>query len=315
MKPLWGAIVSLALCVACHTDEKPAPIMGLIDGTEVDVASKITGRIKEMTVREGDRVTEGQRLVVIESEDLVAKIDQVTAAIDASKAKLRLAQKGARPEEKTAAQKQLEAAQHQLETARSMYERMLELKRRDAVPQAKFEEAELAYNIAKDQVALAEARLSLVQNGAREEEIEALRAIVKQGLGALSEVESYRKETVQNAPIAGEVVKIILHKGELAVAGHPILTILDTDDLWATFTVREDFLKDLKKGDTIEAEIPALGRSVRFTISHIAPLGDFATWRATAEKNSFDLKSFEVRARPVEKIEGLRPGMTVRWYR
>ncbi len=309
---LWVPICFLA---ACNGDNHPAPITGLVDATEIDVASKIAGRIKELAVREGDRVTEGQKLVVIESEELAAKIDQVNALIDASKAKLRLAQKGARSEEKEATQKQLDAARHQLDTAQKMYDRMVDLKSRDVVPQAKFEEVELAYNMAKDQVSIAEARLSIVQSGAREEEIDALRALVKQGIGSLSEVESYQKETLQSAPIAGEISKVILHKGELAATGYPILTILDTSDLWVTFAVREDMLREVKTGDTIEAEIPALGKKTGFTIYHIAALGDFATWRATSEKNSFDLKSFEVKARPFEKIEGLRPGMTVRWYR
>jgi len=305
----------LALSISSCADEpaRPAALTGLFDAAEIDVASKIPGRVKDLLVKEGDAVKKDQKLLVIESEEMKAKIDQVEAAIEASKAKLKLATRGARPEEKDAAKKALDAAQHQVELAQKMYDRMAELRKQNAIPQAKFDEVDFKLKVARDQLAMAEARSELVQKGARQEELEALRALVKQGEGTLAEVRSYNKETVQLAPLAGEVTKVVLHQGELAATGYPILTIVDLSDVWATFAVREDRLTKIKKGDTIQALVPALGRTVELQIFTIAALGDFATWKATSERNSFDLKSFEVKARPVRPEPGLRPGMSARW--
>jgi HlyD family secretion protein len=194
-----------------------------------------------------------------------------------------------------------------------MYDRMVPLKASDSITQAQFDEVEFKYNVAKDQFAMAEAKYTMVVKGARKEEIEALEALVEQGQATLHEVESYDRETTQIAPISAEVAKIILHPGELAAPGFPIITLVDTKNLWASFALREDYLRTVKKGDVHEFEVPALGKTIKMKIFQIAALGDFATWQATSEKDSFDLKTFQVKARPVEKIEGLRPGMTVRW--
>ncbi len=288
-------------------------VTGLVDATEVDVASKIPGRVSEMRVKEGDRVQEGQLLLKIESEEITAKIAQVEAGLDAARAKLKLAEIGARPEEKAAAREALDAAEHQSGIAQKMYDRVASLFEKGAASQAQLDDAQFKRDTSNDQRAMAQAKRDMVDNGARPEEIDGLGALVKQAEGTLQEVASYDKETTQVAPIAGEVSKIILHRGELAATGYPILTIVDTADVWATFAVREDLLAAVKKGQRIEAEVPALGRTATFEVFNISALGDFATWRATSEKNSFDLKTFEVKARPVAPLEGLRPGMTVRW--
>ncbi|MBI5536140.1 MAG: efflux RND transporter periplasmic adaptor subunit [Deltaproteobacteria bacterium] len=316
MKSLPIALLASACLAACSQAgpaSSHAPITGLIDATEIDVASKIPGRVKELSVHEGDRVTAGQTLLTIESEEMQAKLDQVQASITAAQARVRLAQAGARREEKEGARQALEAARHQLDITKKTYDRMSALLQSGAVPQAQFDEVESRYSVAKDQLAMAQARFDLVSRGARSEEIDALKALVQQGQGTLAEVQSYNKETTQTSPIQGEVTKIIVHRGELASTGYPILTIVDLDDVWASFAVREDLLAHVQKGMRIEADVPALGRRIPMEIFHVAAMGDFATWKATSDKNSFDLRSFEIRARPIQKVDGLRPGMTIRW--
>ena len=306
----------LSVALASCASEPPArkTVTGLVDATEIDVASKVPGRVTELHVREGDRVEVGQKLATIESEEIAAKMQQVHAAIDASEAKLRLARSGARREEVEAARKQLEAARHQVELAHKMFERVEKLRDSGALPEAKFDEAKFQYDVARDQLAVAEAKYAVVRKGARPEEIEALTAVVEQAKGTLAEVTAYEKETSQVAPIAAEVSKIVVHRGELAATGYPIVTLVDTSDMWVTFTVREDALQQVRKGSVVSVYIPALDRHAELEVFHLAAMGDFATWRATSARDSFDLKSFEVRARPKETIEGLRPGMTVRWF-
>lgn len=300
---------------ACHggADSEPPTLTGLMNATEIDVASKVPGRIKRLLVREGDHVDAGQKLVTLERHEIEAKMEQVRAAIEAAQAKLALGRKGARAEEKSAAADALNAARHQADVTRKMYERMQALRDEDAVSQSKFEQVEFKYKMAVEQLGIAESRHAIVVKGARKEEIDALEALVRQAQGTLAEVESYSDETEQSAQIAGEIAKVILHEGELAATGAPIVTIVDLSDQWATFAVREDLLRSVRSGDSIEVYVPALDRTEHMEVFHIAPMGDFATWRATSERAGFDLKSFEVKARPKEQVEGLRPGMTVRW--
>ncbi len=315
MKKIAVLILTMAFFAGCSESKTSDAVVvtGLVDAVEIDVASKVPGRVKELFVREGDTVKLGDKLITIESEEIMAKIDQVTAAIDASKAKLKMAERGARAEEKEAAKKALDASNHQLEIAKKNFDRMKELRDKNALPQAKFDEAEYAVNAATDQVAISEARYSIILKGARSEEIDGLRALVKQGEGTLSEVQSYHKEMSQIAPVSGEISKIILHKGELAATGYPIITIVDLSDLWVSFSLREDMLKNVKKGMKISVFLPALDKNIDMEIYAISAMGDFATWKATTEKKSFDLKSFEVKARTLAPVEGIRPGMTARW--
>ncbi len=309
-------VLGLSLSLAgCSRPAGPADIVltGLVDAREVDVASKVPGRVRELTVDEGDRVEEGQLLLRIESQELTARLGQVQATVDAVDAKLRLARKGARAEEKRAAERGLAAARHQEALAAKMHARVRALLEQDALPQARYDEVELQHQLAQEQVAVAQARVDALRRGARDEEIEALEALLRQGRAGIEEVQAYEAETEQRAPLQAEVARVLLQPGELAGTGHPIVTLVDVDHPWGTFALREDLLRGLAKGDRIEVEVPALGRRIAMTISHLAPMGDFATWRATSERAGFDLRSFELRAEPVEPVPGLRPGMTLRW--
>src|SRR5512138_653789 len=306
-----STLTLVALCACARP--APAAVTGLVDATEIDVASKIPGRVKELAVREGDRVEAGQALVTIESQEVAAKIEQVRAAVNAARAKLALARHGARAEEKDQARRALETAQAQLALAEKAHARATALLKTETITQAAFDDADFKYKAAQDQLAIAQARHDLVMKGARAEEIDALEALVKQGEGSLSEVESYGRETSQVAPIGGEVAKILVHRGELAATGYPILTLVDRSDAWAAFPVREDLLADVKVGTVLQVEVPALRKAVPMKVYSVAPMGDFATWRATGDKASFDLRTFEVRARPIAPEAELRPGMTARF--
>lgn len=295
-----------------NAKDNPAVITGLVDAVEIDVASKVPGRISGIMVREGDTVKKGQALATLSTDEIDAKMYQVDATIDAAKAQLRLAKKGAKKQEKQAVRKQVDAARHQVEITKKMYDRLKPLAEAKAVAGSKFDEVEFKYKVAQDQLAMAEAKLSIVMDGARKEQIEALDAMVKKAEGVQAEVESYKRESTQVAPISGVVSKVILHKGELAATGYPIVTIIDLSDQWAVFTVREDMLKKVKVGSILKANMPALDQTVSLKVFNVSAMGDFATWKATSEKNSFDLKSFEVKARPVKPVKNMRPGMSVR---
>jgi HlyD family secretion protein len=88
------------------------------------------------------------------------------------------------------------------------------------------------------------------------------------------------------------------------------MNIVDMNDIWFSFNVREDFLEDMKMGSEIEVSIPALNQTATLEITYIKPLASFATWKTTKASGQFDARTFEVRATPIAPVKDLRPGMS-----
>ena len=175
----------------------------------------------------------------------------------------------------------------------------------------KRDEAYAMKTASEAQMKAAESQYEMAKNGARNEEKLAAQAQVNRAKGAVQEVNSYINETVQIAQMDGEVSSIYPKVGELVGTGSPIMTISMMDDLWGTFNVREDQLEGMQTGSELEAFVPAFNKTIKMKVYHMKDQGSYAVWKATKANGQYDLKTFEVKARPVEKIEGLRPGMSL----
>jgi HlyD family secretion protein len=286
-------------------------IQGEVEATQVQASSKIAGRIDDVLVKKGDTVKKGQLLAVIDSPEIRAKLRQVEAARNVAGAQSEKADKGAREEEIKTAYALWLRAKAGADLAGKTYERVQRLHRDGVLATQKLDEAEGQWETAKDGEAAAKAAYDMVLKGARKEDIKSARALVDQASGAVAEVESYLAETRILSPTNGEIADIMPEKGELISAGYPVMLIIDLSDIWVTFNVREDLLVKIRMGTILEARFPALGSKIaRLKVNYIANLGDFAAWRATKASGDFDLKTFEVRAVPVEPLTGLRPGMS-----
>ncbi|HPC15614.1 MAG TPA: efflux RND transporter periplasmic adaptor subunit [Candidatus Hydrogenedentes bacterium] len=293
---------------------KPAPLIvqGEVDATQVDVAPKIAGRVETLFVREGDAVAKGQILAALKSPEIEAKAAQATSAREAASAVREKADNGARIQEIEAARHAWQMALANAELARKSYERVMQLYESDHVSPQTLDEAMAKWKAATQMAEAARATHEMAVAGAREEDKKAARAIENQAGGVVSEVQSYLSETELKAPIDGEIAEAIIDPGELATPGFPVFSIVDLNDVWVVFNLREDLLGRMPMGTKFEGRVPALnGRAVEWRVDFIKPLGDFATWRATKTAGDFDMKTFEVRARPVSRVEGLRPGMSV----
>lgn len=289
----------------------PFEVQGEADATQVKVASKLTGRIDSIAVRKGEQVQKGQLLFIIHSPEVEAKLEQARAALEAAEAQNRKALAGAQREDIEAARNSYLKAEAAAELAEKTFRRIEKLYQDGVVPAQKRDEAETQYKVACETAQAAKALYDKALNGTRPEDKESARAMVHKANAAISEVEAYLTETRIYAPIAGEVSNIIAEKGEIVTAGYPVITLADLSDSWISFNLREDLLADIRQGSTFNARIPALGnREISLQVTYINPLGNFATWNATKTSGDFDLKTFEVHARPMEKIEGLRPGMS-----
>ena len=302
-------IVALIGHLALQRD--PEEIQGEMEVEEYRVSGKVPGRILALLAKEGDFVHAGDTLAIIEAPEVNAKMVQAQSAADAATAMAQMAQNGARKEQIQAAAQILEQAKAGLEIAEKSYNRMKKLHEEEVISAQKFDEAEAMYKSAQAQVKTAQSNYQMAVNGARDEERRAAAATAGQARGAVQEVQGYVRETIQRAQMAGEVTDVYPKVGELVGTGTPIMSIAMMDDQWATFNIREDQLKGMKVGQEITVRIPALDIEAKMKITSMKDKGSFAVWKSTKASGQYDQKTFEVKARPSQAIDGIRPGMSV----
>ena len=308
----FAAIIVIVGIVGYFTIGNEREILqGQVDVSEYRVSSKVPGRILEIRVKEGDYVHVGDTLAILDAPEVEAKRVQAQSAENAASAMSDMAQNGARQEQIRAAYELWQQAQAGLTIARKSYERIQRLFEEGVMSEQKRDEAFASYKAIEAQEKAAKSQYDMARNGARIEEKKAARAQVERANGAVMEVTSYIHETIQTAQAEGEVSNIFPKVGELVGTGSPIMTISVMSDLWGTFNVREDQLNGLKAGDTFTAFIPAFNQDIEMKVSSIKDQGSYATWKATKSNGQYDLKTFEVKARPTKKFDGLRPGMSL----
>jgi HlyD family secretion protein len=290
---------------------EPDVIQGQVEVTEYRVSSKVPGRILELRVKEGDYVKVGDTLAILDAPDVRAKMTQAQSAEEAAAAMDEMARAGARAEQIRGAYQLLQQAKAGAEIAEKSYKRVQRLYEEGVMTAQKRDEALANYKAMEAQMKAAQSQYDMARNGARREEKMAAAAQVGRARGAVAEVGSYINETVQTAQMEGEVSDVFPKVGELVGTGSPIMTIAVMKDLWGTFNVREDYLQGLKVGDELTAFAPAFGKDIRMKVYYIKDEGSYAVWKATKANGQYDLKTFEVKARPVEKTDGLRPGMSL----
>ena len=293
---------------------KPEPIMlqGQAEATEVRVSGKVPGRIDKFLVSEGMSVSKGDTLVLINSPELNAKLMQATSAEDAANAQNQKANKGARAEQIAGAYELWQKAEVGVKLADITYKRVQNMYNESVIPAQKRDEAEANYQAALATSKAAKSQYDMAINGAEKEDKLAALALVNRAKGAVSEVESYLSETMLVSPISGEISDIFPKQGELVGSGAPIMNVVDLNDMWIVFNIREDLLANIKVGKELDAVVPALGnKSVKLKVNYIKAMASYATFKATKTNGGFDVKSFEVRAMPAVKVEGLRPGMSL----
>lgn len=290
----------------------PELIQGEAEVTEYRVSSKVPGRILKLCVEEGDRVKAGDTLVILEAPDVSAKLEQASAAEAAAQAQNEKALKGARVEQIQAAYEMWQKAVAGVNVAEKSYVRVKNLYEQGVMAAQKMDEVTAQRDAAVATERAAKSQYDMARNGAEREDKMAAAALVARAKGAVAEVESYVKETVLVAQLDGEVTEVYPKLGELVGTGAPIMSVAVMDDMWVTFQVREDLLKDLAVGKECTAFIPALGKKeVELKVTYMKDMGSFAAWKATKTTGQYDLKTFEVKARSSKPIEGLRAGMSV----
>ena len=307
-----GLIVVTVVLVSRYLKaETPTLLQGTTECTSYKASSKIPGRIVEMKVKEGQHVERGELLYMLSTPELDAKLEQAEAAKSAASALDKKVMTGARKPQIEAALNMWQQAQAGRELAKKTYERVKALYEQGVVPAQKFDEAQAQYNAMTATASAAKAQYDLAVDGASKEEKAAAAAQVRQAAGAVSEVESYLSDAMVYSPVTGEISTIIAEQGELVGSGYPVVAILDMSDMWVTFNIKETLMPKIRIDKQLRGYVPALGRNVDFRITYIAPQADFATWSATRTQGGFDIRTFAVKAKPLNPEEGMRPGMSV----
>ena len=306
-----AVVIIVALIGFFALGRDPELIQGQVEATEYRVSSKVPGRILELRVKEGDFVKAGDTLAILDAPEVRAKMAQAQGAESAAAALELKAQNGARREQIQGAYQLWQQAVAGLEIAHKSYERIQRLFDEGVVSAQQRDEVYAKYKAMEAQEKAAKSQYDLAVNGARREDKLAAQAQVNRARGAVQEVNSYMNETVQIAQMDGEVSSVYPKVGELVGTGSPIMTISVMSDMWGTFNVREDQLNGLAVGSTFTAFVPAFNKEIQMKVYYMKDQGSFAVWKATKANGEYDLKTFEVKARPVEKFDGLRPGMSL----
>lgn len=308
---LMAAVIVIAIVGFISLRPEPEELLGEVCATEYRVAGKVPGRVEALLVKEGDMVKEGDTLVFINSPEVAAKLSQAKAARAAASAQSSKAKKGARQEQIASAYEMWQKAQVGVDISKKSLERTQSLFDKHVISAQKRDEVEAQYKAAVATANAAKLQYNMALEGAQVEDKEAAQALVEKANGAIAEVESYMGERYLVSPCDGEVVEIYPKRTEIIGTGSPVMSIVDMNDVWFSFSVREDLLGNLKVGEVVEVNIPALGeQTYKAQVTYLRAMASYATWRATKNNGQYDVKSFDVKLVPVEKIANLRPGMT-----
>lgn len=307
-----AGIAVMALSGLLDVDRKNTFIQGEMDGTRIDVAAKFSARVAATPGRDGAPVRQGDLLLRLDGTEMEARVLQTRQELERARAQLEKALNGTREEEIRRLHQQHQEAVAALALAEKTHARCRVLHAQQAVSTQRYDEAVNALTQARARERAMKAALEEAVTGSRQEDIAAARAATQALEARLQEVESMARDVELRSPVDGEISKVLVDVGELVAPGYPLVTLIELDDLWMVIQVREDQLQDVRMGRLLVGQIPALsGKKVVFRVDYMAPLGNYATWRATNNSDSFDLKTFEVRGRPVKPVPGLRPGMSV----
>ena len=308
---ILSGVVLITVIGMLTTKKPPLTLQGEVEATEIRISGKLLGRVDSFLVREGDIVRKGEELVVINSPIVEAQYRKSEALHRAAQEENRKLDVGTRRQVVESAYQMWQSAKSQAELAEKTYRRVLTLYRDSVVARQRYDEAEAAMRSTASAERAAYEQYQMAVEGAQREDRIAGKSLVEVAASSVDEVQALLVDARLSAPADGQIAAIFPKQGELVAPGAPIMSLVVIDDCYIVFNVREDLMPHFRMGGHFTVRIPALGRDdVELEVYYISPLGSFATWKSTKEAGSYDMRTFEVKLRPLSPIEGLRPGMT-----
>jgi HlyD family secretion protein len=307
---LFAAIIGIAIWYLVRPE--PLLVQGEADSTRIDIAARVSGRLAKIAVTRGENIAAAATLLVIDNPELVAELGQAEAEKTVADAELQRIKVGTRPEIIAQRKAEIDRAAADVTLAQQTYERTRQLAARQFAPRSKLDEDTDALTLAQRRLDQAKLAHEEAVRGFTAEEHQIAEANVAKAAAKIATVKALVDQLAITAPVASQVYQIPVEEGEVVTPGLPLISLVDLGDTWLGFSLREDLIAGLKVGDRFTVRIPALGnREVVVQVRVIAPKGEYAGWRATRATGDFDLRTFAIRAYPIDKTEGLRPGMSV----
>lgn len=305
------AIVVISLIGILTMSRSHVVLQGQIEATEIRISGKLPGRVDTFFVAEGQSVKRGDTLVGISSPEAWAKLQQANAMENVAKFQNEKIDEGTRLQIIRTAEELWNKSKTDLQLAKSTFQRIQALYKDSVVSAQRYDEVEALYQSAIAAERAAHQQYLLAKAGAQKQDKESARSLVDAAQGTVSEVQSVLQDAWLTAPANGEIATIYVQCGELVGTGTPIMNLVVLQDCHVVLNVREDYLSNFQMGQAFVGKVPALGnQEVVFQVNYISPLGSFATWKST-DNSSYDMRTFEIHALPVESVNGLRPGMSV----
>ena len=304
------AVIVVVIIMGLFRSGREETLEGQAETTDYRLSSKVPSRVLQIRVKEGDFVRRGDTLVMLEAPDVEAKLSQANAAYNAAKAMEEKAYNGAREEDIQAAYEMWQKAKAAVEVTGKTYKRVQRLFESGVMAEQKCDEAKAQYDAAVATEKAAKSKYDMAVNGARKEDKSMAQAQAERAKGAIAEVNSYIKETVITATADGLVTEIFPEVGELVGTGAPIMNVSVVSDVWFTFNLREDKLRDYSIGSLAEVYVPAVDQTILVRITLMKDVGSFAVWKATKALDDLDLKTFELQAHPLKPVHGVMSGMS-----
>jgi HlyD family secretion protein len=306
------AIVMVSAIGIIAMSDKPVVLQGQIEATEIRISGKLPGRIDTFLVREGQYVKMGDTLVVINSPEAWAKFQQVNALEDIAKFQNKKIDDGTRRQIVRSVEELWNKSKSDLQLATVTYDRIQALYKDSVVTSQRKDEVEAMYKAAVAAERAAYEQYQMAVDGAQKEDKESAASMVNAARSTVEEVSALLVDARLTAPENGQIATIFPKRGELVAPGTPIMNLVVMDDIHVVLNVREDLMPQFKMEGTFVADVPAIDKKgIEFKIYYISPLGSFATWKSTKQTGSYDLRTFEIHARPTQKVDDLRPGMSV----
>jgi HlyD family secretion protein len=305
------AVIVVALSLFYLLRTEPLLVQGEADATRLDIAARVDGRVKEIPVERGQNVPAGAVLVQIDNPETLAKHEQMRTAKAVAEAQLANVLAGTRVETIAARKAEMERAQAALVLAQKTFDRTHTLTEQGNAPQSRLDQVTDTLHESERAVDQAKSAYEQAVNGYTKEERAIASTSVEKARADIQSVQSIIDQLVVYAPVASQVYQRNVEPGEYVSPGVPLVTLIDLADVWIHFDLREDLVKGLKVGDRFDVHIPALDdRRVTVEVKLIATKGEYASWRATRASGDFDLRTFSIRAYPVQPVPELRPGMS-----
>ncbi|MBN2638316.1 MAG: efflux RND transporter periplasmic adaptor subunit [Bacteroidales bacterium] len=310
--PVAVVAIAIVMIIIHKSEPQERIIVGTFEAPSVDVSSEIPGRIDSIYVQLGDTVQKGQILATLESNIMNAKLTQAKGVRESAEGLMKKIESGTRKELINEARNQYLMTQSQYDFVDKTYKRYKVLYADSIISKQEMDRLDFKHSAAKNQMEAAKSNYEMAKIGATKEDFEIVRGKLESARGVFDETHAYYNQLILKAPVSGEISEKIGAEGEVMRAGYPILTVLQSSEIYAVIDVREDLLNKFQKGSLLKGKVPGMGgKTYTFKVSYMAPMASFADWVPTHAKGDFELKTFEIRLHPVKPIHGLRPGMTV----